>query len=1035
MTRRIDRFSFLTRFGILSFVAVALCASPIFAQEGGAPPTPPAEPVEEPILEEEDDIVITEDDVIQEVIVDEDDDIVITEENEEELVLEEPELTPEELAAIAEAERQAWQDELGRRTLEAANAAAAAGNWREAANRYSEASQYLPNNPEIIRGLQHAYSMLDQSQLLSEYQQRLQMAREEARELFKNAIVSAEDRLEREDFDTARQIVAGALARLDRNDKRLFSENEYQQKKAEANALNAQIALLQEAWQQQRLVTQAEERSRDQQLRQSEESRKRAQLINDSMKRIRQLQYERKYAQAVEIVDEILFIDQHNVAALALRDALRQAELYEDWARYGKEKEYGVSNLLVENEEAQVAPRANLTGPGDRSTTGIMTYPEEWENITQLRYGTNAGFSETFQNRAIKVAMDKRMGIAHDIEDRTLADILNEIQLASGVPDDFFIDWVTLEESEAGVQGSFVIKMLDLGDVSLMTYLERVLGYVNIKNENASPTDPESLLWYDIRDGVLEISTQHALKDHTYIEVYNVNDLLFHIRDFESPPLSAGGAGGGAGGSGGGSGGTGGGFGGGSGGTGGGGGSGGGGGTGGGGIGDGEEEDEKSLEELMDELKGLIEKYITSPSGAWEWDDDGQHEIDAINGNFIIKQTPSVHREITSFLTKLREVRALQINVESRFLEISTDWFEQIGFDLDLYFNTNNDLFSQMQSVDPNAQLSDFFSPGTGQFQNPIIYTTLDPATGLPVPPGNAVATGGMFGTFDPATGQIVYTFGDPGAPIGHTDGISPLGLVQGSNQLINTIGNYNAFGTLVSGSNPALGFGLQFLDDVQVDLMIEATQADKRNTVLTAPRLTMHNNQRAWIQIRHATQYVSGLNLGSNSSAIGFTPEINQTDSGVNYEVKGVISADRRYVTLEVLFETQDEQVFNNQSFEAATAGGGAGGGGAATIESSVSLTKSVNHTIRTTVTVPDKGTALLGGQRTVKEFETEVGVPVLSKIPYLNRFFTNRTTNREETTLIILLRPEIIIQQENEEMLFSRRIFDAGVSDSLLH
>jgi general secretion pathway protein D len=98
------------------------------------------------------------------------------------------------------------------------------------------------------------------------------------------------------------------------------------------------------------------------------------------------------------------------------------------------------------------------------------------------------------------------------------------------------------------------------------------------------------------------------------------------------------------------------------------------------------------------------------------------------------------------------------------------------------------------------------------------------------------------------------------------------------------------------------------------------------------------------------------------------------------------------------------------------------------------VSLTTTVNHRIRTTVSVPDKGTALLGGQRTVKEYETEVGVPVLSKIPYINRFFTNRTTNREEKTLIILLRPEIIIQQENEEMLFSRRILDAGVSDSFL-
>ena len=291
-----------------------------------------------------------------------------------------------------------------------------------------------------------------------------------------------------------------------------------------------------------------------------------------------------------------------------------------------------------------------------------------------------------------------------------------------------------------------------------------------------------------------------------------------------------------------------------------------------------------------------------------------------------------------------------------------------------------------------------------------------------------------MFGTFDPATGQIVYTFGDPGAPIGHTDGISPLGIVQGSNQLIDTIGNFNAFGTLVSGSNPALGFGLQFLDDVQVDLMIEATQADKRNTVLTAPRLTMHNNQKSWISITTSTQYVSGLNLGSNSSAVGFTPEISNTGSGVRFEIRGVISADRRYVTMNVDFQVQEQQVTSNQTFEAATAGGGAGGGGAATIESSVSLTTTVNHRIRTTVSVPDKGTALLGGQRTVKEFETEVGVPVLSKIPYINRFFTNRTTNREEKTLIILLRPEIIIQQENEEMLFSRRILDAGVNDSFL-
>ena len=68
------------------------------------------------------------------------------------------------------------------------------------------------------------------------------------------------------------------------------------------------------------------------------------------------------------------------------------------------------------------------------------------------------------------------------------------------------------------------------------------------------------------------------------------------------------------------------------------------------------------------------------------------------------------------------------------------------------------------------------------------------------------------------------------------------------------------------------------------------------------------------------------------------------------------------------------------------------------------------------------------------MKEYETEVGVPILSKVPYVNRFFTNRSTSREETSLLLLLRPEIIIQQENEAMLFSRRILDADSSDSFL-
>ncbi len=1002
MTRLFDRITLLTRNGFIFVAALGFVSYTAFAQDSGEQPTPEAEP----ILEGDDDIVITEDVV----------EVIETTDSTEEIVLEEEEvLSEEELAAIAAAEMQSWEQELGQRTLDAAKAAAAAGRWRDAANKYSEASKYLPNNPEIIRGLQHAYSMLDQSQLLNEYQQQLQMAREEAREMFKNAIASANNKLMREEFAAAQQIIAGAISRLDREDRRLFSEDEYIQKRTEANALNAQIALLQEAWQQQRLVEQAEERATDQAMRQAEESRKRAQMIDDSMKRIRQLQAERKYGEAVEIVDEILFIDQHNTAALALREALVHQQLYLEYGRAGRAKETGFTELGVQNREAMVPLTENMTGPGERSTTGIMGYPSEWEQLTRRRLDSTSGFSDTFQNRTIRVAMDQTTGSSHDIDGRTLGDVLAEIEAESGLPDSFFIDWARINamDTDPTVDKDFEITKLKMGNVSLLTLLERVLNYVNIQthldSDDVLTESPRELIWYDIRDGVLEISTRQALKDHTYIEVYNVTDLLFDLTDFGAADLPAGGRGGTGGGTGG-----------------------GGSGGGQGGIGDGDEEEGMTEEEMMERLVELIQKYITSPSEAWLWGDD-QHEIDTLKENLIIKQTPAVHREIVSLLAKLREVRALQINVESRFLEIDTNWFEQIGFDLDLYFNTNNGMWNDMQAIDPNAQLSDFFVPGTGTVQSPIIYTTYD-ADGNPVWPGGLVATGNMDGTWDPDNG-MVYTYGDAGTPIVQTDGFSPLGLVQGSNSLIDSIGNFNSFGTLVSGANPALGFGLQFMDDVQVDLMIEATQADQRNTILTAPRLTMHNGQRAWINISTYVEYVSGLNLSTNASAIGYTPDTARTDSGVRFEVKGVISADRRYVTMEVDFQVRDEKVSSSQTFEAATASSGDDTtGSSATVDSSISLTTTIEHRVRTTVSVPDKGTALLGGQRKVLEYETEVGVPVLSKIPYINRFFTNRTMNREEKTLVILLRPEIIIQQENEEMLFSRRILDVADGDSFL-
>ena len=74
---------------------------------------------------------------------------------------------------------------------------------------------------------------------------------------------------------------------------------------------------------------------------------------------------------------------------------------------------------------------------------------------------------------------------------------------------------------------------------------------------------------------------------------------------------------------------------------------------------------------------------------------------------------------------------------------------------------------------------------------------------------------------------------------------------------------------------------------------------------------------------------------------------------------------------------------------------------------------------TVTTTVSVPDGGTVLLGGIKRLREGRNERGVPLLSKVPYINRLFKNVGIGRETQSLMMMVTPRIIIQEEEEEKL----------------
>ncbi|MEE8522353.1 MAG: hypothetical protein V3T72_00350, partial [Thermoanaerobaculia bacterium] len=575
---------------------------------------------------------------------------------------------------------------------------------------------------------------------------------------------------------------------------------------------------------------------------------------------------------------------------------------------------------------------------------------------------------------------------------------------------------------------------LQLAEVSVATALDRILEQVGDDVERPQ---------YAIQDGILTISSEDQLRKRTITVVYDIRDLLFEVPYFDNAPEldldsalnqgnnQGGGFGGGGGGGGGG------GF---------GGGGGGGSGRGGGGgsiFGDpGDDPDRPSRDELVEQIVSILQDNI-DPDG---WRDLGGDTgtLQELNGNLIITNTPRNHREIVGLLAQLREIRALQINVESRFLAVRTDWFEQIGVDLDLYFNTNNTSFQQARQGDPLFHLSDFFGPN-GQLLDPLVFGSINDfidADGDGVPDNPGAANTPSFGTAfgvpvdtdgDGILDSIAYAVGPVGAPVRATSGFSPIGFVQDSFNLVGQLAELDpaSFAGIAS-LNPALSVGIQFLDDIQVDLLIEATQADRRSVVLTAPRLTFFNGQRSWVAVATQFAFVSSLTPVTGDASGAFQPNIGTLTEGFVLDVEGVISADRRYVTMTVIASLAENAGFRESSaadFSGSTGSTGGTGAGQDPIvfQGQVELPQIELSLVQTTVSVPDKGTVLLGGQRTVTEIEVESGVPVLSKIPFINRFFTNRVTAKDENTLLILIRPEIIIQQENEDLLFP------GLSDTL--
>ena len=201
------------------------------------------------------------------------------------------------------------------------------------------------------------------------------------------------------------------------------------------------------------------------------------------------------------------------------------------------------------------------------------------------------------------------------------------------------VNWSDLEQ--AGISRDVPITMRLPREVTLKKVLTEVLEQAGANNAR---------LGYDVRDGVIKIATQHRLDRDTYTAVYDVNDLLMEIPNFNEAPV-----------------------------------------TdlyqaslrsakrreaakpeqrpwGYGDDDDDEPEQDPARASRVDQLIGMIRAHIAPES----WVDNGGAigTIEEINGQLVVTQNSSSQRRVSDLLSKLREQRAIQIAVEARFITV-----------------------------------------------------------------------------------------------------------------------------------------------------------------------------------------------------------------------------------------------------------------------------------------------------------------------------------------------------------------------------
>ena len=234
----------------------------------------------------------------------------------------------------------------------------------------------------------------------------------------------------------------------------------------------------------------------------------------------------------------------------------------------------------------------------------------------------------------------------------------------------------------------------------------------------------------------------------------------------------------------------------------------------------------------------------------------------------------------------------------------------------------------------------------------------------------------------------------------GKYNGIWQLGTLGGTG---------NGTGTGTGGTGGSSASGLSYLVDVagMNRAQLTAIAQDQRVSILSTPRIMVKSGEEANIDVGTEVPTLTAQTTSAQQTAgsSNLLQSIQYRKTGIILNVKPTIYSDNR-IDLDISQEVSEAQPLDASS--------------------GVSSPSILNRSLKTSLSLMDGGSVVLGGLVSTKDTKGNNGIPFLKDVPIIGNLFKSQSKQKSRTELLVIIVP-YIIESNQQAKDVTRAVLDS--------